>query len=140
MTQKKNNFCLLPLAGQWGLFFGGEMLASQTTCAHDSTQGGSVQGAGKQVLKGDAWTCFLADQKNVRQIFLPISPLRVDNSKGPHRVSRAHWPTKENTQNFLHFLDFCGSMEKMTSDGPKWTLKVFFLLIQTLPTFWAERM
>ena len=31
-------------------------------------------------------------------------------------------------------------MEKIASDGPKWSQEdVFFLLIQTLPTFWAER-
>ena len=30
-------------------------------------------------------------------------------------------------------------MEKMASDGPKWGQEDFFLLIQTLPTFWAER-
>ena len=30
-------------------------------------------------------------------------------------------------------------MEKMASDGPKWGRKDFFLLIQTLPTFWSER-
>jgi len=27
----------------------------------------------------------------------------------------------------------------MTPDGPKWGQEDFFLLIQTLPTFWAER-
>ena len=30
-------------------------------------------------------------------------------------------------------------MEKKASDGPKWGQEDFFLLIQTLPTFWAER-
>ena len=30
-------------------------------------------------------------------------------------------------------------MEKMASDGPKWGQEDFFLLIRTLPTFWAER-
>ena len=30
-------------------------------------------------------------------------------------------------------------MQKMTPDGPKWGQEDFFLLIQTLPTFWAER-
>ena len=30
-------------------------------------------------------------------------------------------------------------MEKMAWDGPKWGQEDFFLLIQTLPTFWAER-
>ena len=30
-------------------------------------------------------------------------------------------------------------MEKMGSDGPKWGRDDFFLLIQTLPTFLAER-
>ena len=30
-------------------------------------------------------------------------------------------------------------MEKIAWDGPKWGRKDFFLLIQTLPTFWAER-
>ena len=30
-------------------------------------------------------------------------------------------------------------MEKMAWDCPKWGRKVFFRLIQTLPTFWATR-
>ena len=30
-------------------------------------------------------------------------------------------------------------MEKMAWDGPKWGQEDFFLLIQTLPTFWAEQ-
>ena len=30
-------------------------------------------------------------------------------------------------------------MEKMAWDCPKWGREDFFLLIQTLPTFWAER-
>ena len=30
-------------------------------------------------------------------------------------------------------------MEKMAWDGPKWARRIFFLLIQTLPTFWVER-
>ena len=30
-------------------------------------------------------------------------------------------------------------METMASDVPKWGREDFFLLIQTLPTFWAER-
>ena len=30
-------------------------------------------------------------------------------------------------------------MEKMAWDGPKWGQEDFFLLIQILPTFWAER-
>ena len=29
--------------------------------------------------------------------------------------------------------------QKMGPDGPKWAQEDFFLLIQTLPTFWAER-
>ena len=31
---------------------------------------------------------------------IPTSPPRVDSSKGPHWVNGAHWPTKENIQNF----------------------------------------
>ena len=30
-------------------------------------------------------------------------------------------------------------MGKIASDGPKWGQEDLFLLIQTLPTFWAER-
>ena len=30
-------------------------------------------------------------------------------------------------------------MEKLAPDGPKWGQEDFFLLIQTLPTFWATR-
>ena len=56
----------------------------------------------------------------------------------PNRVNRAHWPTKEDRQ-ILCVFAFFRSMEKMASDGPKWDQDDFFLLIQTLPTFWAER-
>ena len=56
----------------------------------------------------------------------------------PNRVNRAHWPTKENRQLFCYFCFFC-FMEKIAWDGPKWGQEDFFLLIQTLPTFWAER-
>ena len=40
-------------------------------------------------------------------VHVPISPPRVDSSKGPHRLNRAHWPTKENRQQMysLIFLD-----------------------------------
>jgi len=31
------------------------------------------------------------------------------------------------------------AQQKMRPDGPKWGQEDFFLLIQTLPTFWAER-
>ena len=34
----------------------------------------------------------------VHASLLPISPPRVDSSKGPHRVNRAYWPTKENSK------------------------------------------
>ena len=30
-------------------------------------------------------------------------------------------------------------MGQIACDGPKWGREDFFLLIQTLPTFWAER-
>ena len=68
---------------------------------------------------------------------LPIPPPRVDSSKGPHRVNRAHWPTKENRQNF-GILDFSGLWKKWPQMAPNGNLEAFFLLIQTLPTFWAE--
>ena len=40
---------------------------------------------------------------------------------------------------FLFFFAFFGPTQKMGPDGPKWGQEVFFLLIQTLPTFWATR-
>ena len=68
---------------------------------------------------------------------LPIPPPRVDSSKGPHQVNRAHWPMP--CQDFLGKMDFekmseiyahplprvyaiflfFRSMEEMASDGPK---------------------
>ena len=54
-------------------------------------------------------------QRNV-----PISPPRVDSSKGPHRVNRAHWPTKENRQKSFGIIFFVFSVHgKNASDGPK---------------------
>ena len=56
----------------------------------------------------------------------------------PKRLNRAHWPTKENKQNF-GFWAFFRPTQKMGPDGPKWGQEYFFLLIQTLKIFWAER-
>ena len=36
------------------------------------------------------------------------------------------------------FFSFSGPWKKLGPDGPKWGQDDFFLLIQTLPTFWAE--
>ena len=47
-------------------------------------------------------------------------------------------PTKENEQKFDIFRIF-PAHAKMGPDGPKWGREDFFVLIQTLPTFWAER-
>ena len=58
----------------------------------------------------------------------------------PHRVNRAHWPTKENTQNLIiFFFWFFWSMEKMASDGPKWGQEDFCLTNPDLADIWAER-
>ena len=51
----------------------------------------------------------------------------------------AHWPTKENRQNFVIFLHFSGLWKKWPQMTPNRAGRIFFLLIQTLPTFWAER-
>ena len=56
----------------------------------------------------------------------------------PTRVNRAHWHTKENRQDFDMFCIFPVHGE----NGLRWPQMMprgFFLLIQTLPTFWAER-
>ena len=62
----------------------------------------------------------------------------MDSSKGPNRVNRAHWPTKENRHFYYTFMFFSVN-GKMTWDGTEWGQEDFLLLIQTLPTFWAER-
>ena len=41
--------------------------------------------------------------------------------------------------NISAFFGFCRPTQKIGPDGPKWGQEDFFLLIQTLPTFWAER-
>ena len=82
---------------------------------------------------------FTMEQANRSSAHLPIAPPRVDSSKGPNRVNRAHWPTKENRQNFMHFLDFSGLWKKWPQMAPNRAGRIFFLLIQTLPTFRAER-
>ena len=56
---------------------------------------------------------------------MPVCPTSVDNSKGPNRVNRAHWPAKENTQLFCIFPQFFWSMENMASDGRKWEPQCF---------------
>ena len=60
---------------------------------------------------------------------IPIAPPRVDSSKGP--------PRKIGKK--IHFFAFFRPTQKMARDGPKWGREVFFRLIQTLPTFWTER-
>ena len=54
-------------------------------------------------------------------------------------MNRAHWPTKENRQNFCIFSIF----PAQAKNGQGWPQMgpgaVFFLLIWTLPTFWATR-
>ena len=57
----------------------------------------------------------------------------------PNRVNRAHWPTKGNRQNFNIFFDFSGPRKKWPGMAPNGAGSCFFLLIQTLPTFWATR-
>ena len=69
---------------------------------------------------------------------LPIAPPRVHSSKGPNRVNRAHWPTKENSETYYYLMIF-PVHGKMAWVGPKWGQEFVFLLIQTLPTCWAER-
>ena len=54
------------------------------------------------------------------------APPWVDSNKGPHRVNRAHWPTKENMCRLCDFLLF-RSMEKMAWDGPRWGWESLFL-------------
>ena len=44
----------------------------------------------------------------------------------PNRVNRAHWPTKENRQNFDIFWIFSGPRKKNAPDGPKWGREGFF--------------
>ena len=61
--------------------------------------------------------------------YIHIPPPWVDSSKGPPRKNR---------QTTL-FFGLLRSMGNMASDGPKWGREDFFLLIQALPTFWAER-
>ena len=56
---------------------------------------------------------------------VPIAPPRVDSSKGPNRVNRAHWPTKGNRQ-ILYIFACLRSMEKMAWDAPKWGQEDFF--------------
>ena len=70
---------------------------------------------------------------------IPICPPRVDSSKAPNRVNRAHWPTKENspthTQTCLHVFGPWKTNLNWHHIKPG----VFFLLMQTMPTFWATR-
>ena len=57
----------------------------------------------------------------------------------PNRVNRSHWPTKENSQLVGMFWIFSVHGE----NGLRWhqngARRFRFLQIQTLPTFWAER-
>ena len=69
-----------------------------------------------------------------------VTPFRSkDVAKGPNWVNRAHWSTKENRQTKIHFLHFSGPWKKWAEMAPNAARSIFFLLIQTLPTFWATR-
>ena len=57
----------------------------------------------------------------------------------PNRVNRGHWPTKEHRQHLCIFFPFFWAMEKLSEIAPNGTGNCVFLLIQTLPTFWATR-
>ena len=53
---------------------------------------------------------------------IPIPPPRVDSSKGPNRVNRAHWHTKENQQNITILFAFVQPMvnwPEMTPNGAR---------------------
>ena len=65
-------------------------------------------------------------------------PGRVDSSKGPHRVNRAHWPTKENKQKNIKCLIF-SAHEKITWDGPKWGQGDFFCSLSFFCFFFPAR-
>ena len=56
------------------------------------------------------YTCDGFLEKNVDkppdEVILPISQPQVDSSKGPNRVNRVHWPTKENGQQLYIFRIF----------------------------------
>ena len=67
------------------------------------------------------------------KILVPIGPPQVDSSKGPNRVNRAPWPTKENMHSFVHF----GPWRKWLEMAQNGVRNFFFGPIQTLPTFWA---
>ena len=56
----------------------------------------------------------------------------------PSRVNSAHWPTKEHLQIFSFFCIFVGPRNNLPEMAPKGQ-DVFFLLIQTLPTFCVTR-
>ena len=46
---------------------------------------------------------------------------------------------RENRHFFLYFWDFSGPRKKWAQMGPNGARRIFFRLIQTLSTFWAER-
>ena len=55
-------------------------------------------------------------------------------------MNSSYWPTKENRQTLLIFFARFRPMEKAGLKWPQMGPGVFFfLLIQTLPTFWATR-
>ena len=56
----------------------------------------------------------------------------------PNRVNRAHWPTRKIGNTYFCFY-FSVHGTKWPRMAPNGAGKVFFRLIQPLPTFWAER-
>ena len=58
----------------------------------------------------------------------------------PNRVNRAHWPTKENRPNFVIVWIFPAYGENYLGWPQMGPGGFFVLLIQTLPTFWAEHL
>ena len=58
---------------------------------------------------------------------------RKKHLPAPFGAISGNFPTGRNNA----FFRFFRPIEKLAPDGPKWGQEDFFLLIQTLPTFWA---
>ena len=66
-----------------------------------------------------------------------IATVPLCRNSCPWQSIGAYWTTEEHRQHFRNFWIFFVTWRKLPGMAPNWAGKVFFRLIQTMPTFWA---
>ena len=92
----------------------------------------------QKIQKSKVLKIKIRSAQNVGEIFScrkKASPPHL----GPSRPIFSTGRKNHKNAQFLQFLDFPGPHKKWAQMAPNGARRIVFLLIQTLPTFWAER-